>query len=106
MAIQKVCIDSLGNIGSLACSKGNPFVDAVSLLITTSDFEFATMAAFATEATMKTGIKAGKVFPLHEIVEYEDQSEDSKYYESPSDAAKAGVFSVTVVDKSPVLTKL
>lgn len=84
MTIQKVCVDALGNIGSLACSKGNPFVDAVSLLITTSDFEFATMADFATEATMKTGIKAGKVFPLHEIVEYEDQSEDSKYYESPS----------------------
>ena len=82
--IQKVCADALGNIGSLACSKNNPFVDAVSLLITTSDFEFATKTSFATKADHDTAIKAGKMFPLHGIVEFEDQSEESKYYESPS----------------------
>lgn len=84
MIIQKVCADALGNIGSLACTKSNPFVDAVSLLITTSDFEFATKASFATQADHIIAIKAGKMFPLHEIVELEDQSEDSKYYESPN----------------------
>nr|NHJ85911.1 hypothetical protein [Asgard group archaeon] len=84
MTIQKVGTDALGNIGSLACSKGNPFVDAVSLFLTTNDFEFATKASFATQADWETGIKAKKIFPLHGIVEFEDQSEDSQYYESPT----------------------
>lgn len=82
--IYKICTDALGNLGSLACSKSNPFVDAVGLLLTTSDFSFATIADFANIAKWNTEIRAKRIFPLSGIIELEDQSEDSRYYESPS----------------------
>lgn len=84
MGIQKVCANELSNIGSLSCAKNNPFVDAVSLFLTKGDFEFATAADFADETKFKAAIKEKKIFPLHDIVEFEDQSEESRYYESPS----------------------
>lgn len=84
MAVVKVCATERQKIGSLACTKVNPFVDAVSLIFVTPDFEFATFAEFADESKWTDGVKAGKVFPLHDIVEIEDQSEDTQYYEAPN----------------------
>jgi hypothetical protein len=84
MAIQKVCSSLLYNIGSLDCNKNNPFLDAVALIFTLDDFEFDTFADFATEAEWTDGVKAGNIFPLPGIVEVEDQSEESQYYEAPS----------------------
>ena len=84
MTILKVCTDSFGNIGSQGCQKNNPFTDAVSLIIATKGFEFASFTSFATQADWETAIKAKQVFPLHGIVEFEDQSEDVQYYETAS----------------------
>lgn len=84
MTVVKVCADERQKIGSLACTKVNPFVDAVSLILTSPGFEFASFADFADQDKWTEGIKAGSVFPLNDIVEIEDQSEDTQYYEAPN----------------------
>ncbi|MCK5017844.1 MAG: hypothetical protein KAS32_12345 [Candidatus Peribacteraceae bacterium] len=84
MTIQKVCASELYNIGSMSCKENNPFLDAVSLIFTQPEFEFADGAAFAAEAGYLTGIKAKNVIPLHDIVEIDDNSEDPQYYEAPN----------------------
>lgn len=82
--IQNACATEFDGIGSLACETFNPFMDTVSLILTSDDFEFATKVLFATESEWNDGIKAGKVLPLHEIIENDDQSEDAIYYDAPN----------------------
>ncbi len=84
MTVVKICAVELQKIGSLACTKVNPFVDAVSLVLATPDFEFATFADFADESKWTDGIKAGKLFPINDIIEIDDQSEDTQYYVAPN----------------------
>lgn len=83
MGITNSCALELANIGSQACEKTNPFMDVVSLLFTLPSFSFATMVEAATESKYTDAIKEGKMYPLHGVVEMEDQSEDAQYYESP-----------------------
>lgn len=83
MTILKVCTSALNNFGSKACDLGNPFLDAESLIFTSSDFEFDSFVDFATFAKHTDAVKAKQMFPLHEIIEIEDQSEDARYYEAP-----------------------
>lgn len=84
MGITTSCVTDFANLGSQDCDKNNPFLDLVSLIFTKDDFEFATRADFADQTKWDAGIRAKAVFPLHDIVEMEDQSEDSQYYESPT----------------------
>lgn len=84
MTVVKVCATERQFIGSLACTKVNPFVDAVTLILTTPDFEFDSFADFADAAIWEAGIKAGKIIPITDIVEIEDQSEETQYYEAPN----------------------
>lgn len=84
MTVIKVCATELQNVGSLGCKKVNPFVDAVTLIFTTPDFEFASFEDFADESKFTDAIKAGKMFVIHDIVEIDDQSEDTRYYEAPN----------------------
>lgn len=80
--VGSVCSDSLGNIGSMSCANMNPFLDAVSLIFTSVGFEFATKTSFATLDDWQTGVRAKSIHPLHDIFEIEDESEESKYFES------------------------
>jgi hypothetical protein len=84
MAVLSVCTANLSNLGSGGCSTSNPFLDPIALILTNKSFSFSTQANFATEAQWTAGITAGTVFPLQGIVEYEDQSEETQYYESPT----------------------
>ena len=82
--IVNVCSNELAPIGSLACTKGNPFLDVVSLLILKAGVGFDTFVKFATKEDYLTLIKAGSLIPIHGVVEIDDNSEESQYYESPT----------------------
>jgi len=82
--IQKTCADELAAIGAQSCTKNNPFLDVVSLIIVKAGFEFATFVEFATLAKYTDAIKAKSMFPIHEVFEIDDNSEESLYYESPT----------------------
>jgi len=83
MAVDKVCTSTLENPGQGGCQKVNPFLDLVSLFITTDGFSFAAASNMATESDWQAGIDAQTVFPLQDIYEYEPASEETIYYESP-----------------------
>lgn len=82
--IINVCSSELAPIGSLACTKGNPFLDVVSLLIFKAGIGFDTFVKFATKADYLSLIKSGDLIPIHGVVEIDDNSEESQYYESPT----------------------
>lgn len=83
-AISSVCTTNLSNLGSGGCATANPFIDPIAIILTNSSFTFAAPSNFATQSDWIAGITAGTVFPLQGIVEYEDQSEETQYYESPT----------------------
>jgi len=82
--IQKTCADELAAIGALSCTKNNPFLDVVSLLVVKAGFEFASFVDFADVDKYQDAIKAKTMFPIHEVFEIDDNSEESLYYESPT----------------------
>lgn len=82
--IVNVCDNELAPIGSLSCSKGNPFLDVVTLLVFKAGVGFDTFVKLATKSEYLTLIKAGSLVPIHGVVEIEDNSEESQYYESPT----------------------
>lgn len=84
------CLNSLVGLGS-ACDADNPFAVDQGLFLTTEDFEFATAADFATKAKWDAGVIAKTIFPLLDINEVEDQSEDDVIYTSPSTGAKSSI---------------
>ena len=53
------------------------------LLLTSSDFKFDTYADFADKTVWEEGIKDGQIFPLQGIYEFDDNTSEVKYYESP-----------------------
>lgn len=83
-ALTSVCTTNLTNLGSGGCATANPFIDPIAIILTNSSFSFTAPSNFATQADWTAGITAGTVFPLQGIVEYEDQSEETQYYESPT----------------------
>lgn len=83
MSVAKVCTSTIEDPGQGGCSKTNPFLDPVMIVLTTEGFQFDTVAEFATESNWQAGIDAQTVFPLQDIQEYEDQSEEPQYYEAP-----------------------
>lgn len=84
MAVLSVCTTNLSNLGHGGCATSNPFLDPIALILTNKSFSFPTEADFATSTKWTDGIAAGTVFPLQGITEYEDQSEETQYYESPT----------------------
>lgn len=84
MAVLSVCTTNLSNLGHGGCATSNPFLDPIALILTNKSFSFSTPTKFATLTEWANGIAAGTVFPLQGITEYEDQSEETQYYESPT----------------------
>lgn len=82
--ITKTCANELAAIGALSCTKNNPFLDVVTLLIVKAGFKFDTFADFADVDKYTNAAKAKTMFPIHEIFEIDDNSEESLYYESPT----------------------
>jgi len=78
------CANDLQNIGAIACTKNNPFLDVVSLLVFKAGTTFETFLKFAEEAEYNKLIRSKKLYPIHEVFEIEDKSEESLYYESPT----------------------
>lgn len=67
-----VCLNELDGISAELCESGNPLTILTGIALTTPDFEFESFSAFATEATWKAGIVAGKIFPIQKILEQEN----------------------------------
>ena len=82
--IQKTCADELAAIGAISCTKNNPFLDVVTLLIVKAGFTFDTFVKFADATEYAKAVRAKSMFPLHEVFEIDDNSEESLYYESPT----------------------
>jgi len=84
--ITAVCASDLENIGAIACTKNNPFLDIVSVIVLKAGTTFDTFVDFATESKHTDLIKAKKMYPIHQVFEIEDKSEEALYYESPTGA--------------------
>lgn len=82
--IQKTCADELAAIGAQSCTKNNPFLDVVSLLVVKAGFAFDTFVKFADLTEYEKAVRAKTMFPIHEVFEIDDNSEESLYYESPT----------------------
>lgn len=82
--ITAACANDLQNIGAISCTKNNPFLDVVSLIVLKAGTTFATFVEFATESKHTDLIKAKKMIPIHEVFEIDDKSEEALYYESPT----------------------
>jgi len=80
------CANELQNIGAIACTKNNPFLDIVSLLVFKSGTVFESFVDFADKTKHEDLIRLKKMFPIHEVLEIDDNSEDFVYYESPTGA--------------------
>jgi hypothetical protein len=83
MAIVQQCGTSFSNTGNKGCIDKSDLAPIVGLIVTTEGFSFSSTANFATEATWEAGIKAGTVFPIPDVVEYDIEDEDTQLYESP-----------------------
>ena len=82
--ITRNCALELENIGALSCTKNNPFLDTVSLIIMAAGTTFESVVDFANIAAHQGMIRNKKEFPIHEIYEITDKSEEALYYESPT----------------------
>jgi len=82
MSIQAICTSTIGNLGSM-CNKGNNQKALTGLILTTSSFSFPSLGDFADQSKYEDAIKSKQIFPLMGFKEYDDNSEETPYYESP-----------------------
>jgi hypothetical protein len=82
MATTKICSTSYGNLGSL-CDKGSGMTAITGMILTTDTFKFDAYTDFADETKYQDAIKAKQIFPLMDVLEYDDNTEETPYYESP-----------------------
>jgi hypothetical protein len=82
MAVQAICTSTIGNLGTM-CNKGNNQKALTGLILTTGSFSFATLADFADQTKYEEAVKAKQIFPLMGFKEYDNNSEETQYYESP-----------------------
>lgn len=88
MAVQKVISSSFQSMGNGGVRKDNSAVAISGIILTTSEFGFATMADAVDETKWTDGVKAKYVFPFFGMDSYEDQSTDATIYESPAQRRK------------------
>lgn len=88
MTVAKVIGSSFTSMGAGGTKKDNSAVAISGIILTTSDFSFATMPDAVAEANWITGIKQKKVFPFFGLDSYEDQSTEATIYESPAQRRK------------------
>lgn len=88
MAVQKVIGSSFQSMGTGGVRKDNSAVAISGIILTTSDFSFATMADAVDETKWTDGVKAKYVFPMFGLDSYENQSTDATIYESPAQRRK------------------
>ena len=81
MAVQAICSTSYGNLGAV-CTKGNGKTVITGIILTTASYEFASYTDFADSDKWDTAVKAKQIFPLMNIQEFDDNTEDTSYYES------------------------
>ena len=85
-----VCLNSLVGLGA-ACDADNPFAVDQGIFLTTEDYSFATAADFADITKWNAAVVGKTMFPLHDINEVEDQTEDDVVYTSPSTGVKSAI---------------
>ena len=78
MAIAANCSSTFGNLGAV-CNSGNGFGVDVGIILTTDSFQFDSFTDFATQSVYTTAIKAKQMFPLMDMQEIENQSEETTY---------------------------
>lgn len=88
MAVQKVIGSSFQSMGTGGVRKDNSAVAISGIILTTSEFNFATMVDAVDETKWTDGVKAKTVFPFFGLDSYEDQSTDATIYESPAQRRK------------------
>ena len=84
MAVLSVCTTNPQQSRSRRMCYLQPFFRPDCAYPDQQSFSFPTETDFATSTKWTDGIAAGTVFPLQGITEYEDQSEETQYYESPT----------------------
>lgn len=82
MAIAPICSAVFGNLGSL-CTAQNGLTAATGIILTTDSFEFSSYTDFADQDKWEDAVKAKQIFPLNGIYEFDDNTEETSYYESP-----------------------
>ena len=82
MTAAKIIGTSYTSMGAGGTRKDNSLVTINGVILTTSDFSFATVAEMADKDNWTDGIKAKKVFPFFGLDSYEDQSTEAIIYES------------------------
>lgn len=84
----KVIGNSFESMGTGGTKKDNSAVAISGIILTTADFNFATVALAATQSEWVDGIKEKNVFPFFGLDSYEDQSTDATIYESATQRRK------------------
>jgi len=82
MVAAKKINTSFASMGAGGTKKDNSSVVTIGIILTTSDFSFASVTDMAVKANWEAGIKAKKVFPFFGLDSYEDQSSEATIYES------------------------
>jgi len=82
MAIKITCSNTSANVGA-TCELTNGFSAMTGILVTAADFQFDTTEDFADMSVWEQGIKDGYIYPLQGIYEFDDNTTEVKYYESP-----------------------
>lgn len=88
MTVAKVIGSSYQSLGTGGTKKDNSAVAISGIILTTSDFNFASMTNAVDVDNWIAGIKNKYVFPLFGLDSYEDQSTDATIYESPAQRRK------------------
>lgn len=82
MAVKKICSSSYGNLGSL-CDAQNGITAITGMILMTDSFQFDSYTDFADKTVWETAIKNKQIFPLMGALEYDDNTEETVYYDSP-----------------------
>lgn len=90
MAGSLVCLQDVKGLGT-ACEADNPFAVAQSLFLAAEDQEFASAAEFASIDKWNEAVIAKQIFPIHDINNVTDASEEDVTYTSPSTGAKSHI---------------
>lgn len=75
------CLANVDGLGEL-CQQATPLTVRTGAFLSKSDFSFASLSSFLTEADWLTAIAAGNVFPLQRIMEQENQDMDDAVIET------------------------
>ncbi len=79
--VKKICSSSFGNLGS-GCDAQNGMLAITGIILAVDGYSMSYQNA-STKSDWESDIKAKQLFPLMGAMEYDDNTEETKNYESP-----------------------